>query len=452
MYQRFVKHASFPLIAARQGLPGLCRQIRFLGESQFWPLERLQEFQLAKLRRLLLHAEQNVLFYRKRFEDAGFDPRSLSDLDQLKKLPVLTKKDIRGNLSSLLAQNIPKNNLHKSETGGTSGVKMEFYRDNACLVNKEALRLRFDTWSGWEPGERMGLVWPATVDYVGHYTLKARIKNEMFERQVVLPAAVLDEEVMDVYSRELARKRITFIRAFPSPLYELARYFLKKNIHLHLKGVVTTGEPLYFHQREVIEKAFNCPVLDSYRCREVGPIAQQCREQRGLHVNAESLVVEIVPEGEGESGAIVVTDLENYGLPLIRYSMGDYGRWSGQQCSCGRGLPLVEEVSGRAGETFVTPEGKRIMAGSLVLYLVDEAPGMLGQVQVVQDRVDHLLIRMTPDPPPSDEIKAFHCSKVQELFGPKMSVSYEIVEQIPRSASGKYSFAICNVGKKANGQ
>ena len=170
----------------------------------------------------------------------------------------------------------------------------------------------------------------------------------------------------------------------------------------------------------------------------------------GMHVNAESLFVETtdsdvpssIEEGNGE---ITVTDLLNFGMPLIRYRMGDFGALSIENCPCGRGLPRLKNIAGRVSDVFYTPDHKKIAAGALVLYLVDEAPGPLGQVQIVQDRIDHLIIRTTRDPSPTEAIRQYQINKVRELFGQSMQVTFEEVQRIERQASGKYSFTICNI-------
>ena len=238
------------------------------------------------------------------------------------------------------------------------------------------------------------------------------------------------------------------IRAFTSPLCEIAKYTSDRGITIPLKGVVTTGEPLYSHQRRLLSRTFQCEVFDSYRSREAGPLAQECEEHDGMHVNAESLYLECVPPEESELfepglGEVVVTDLLNYGMPLIRYKIGDMGALSDASCSCGRGLPLIKKLRGRTTDIFYAPDGKRIAAGALVLYLVDEAPGLIGQVQIVQDRIDHLLIRMTPDPAPTTETKEYQVKTVKRLFGKNMKVSFEFVDEIQKEKSGKYQFTKC---------
>ena len=449
LYSWFVKNISFPVIARRDRLPSLMKYLKKLEESQYWSQERILEYQLKRIKALLIHAYKNTDYYKKKFNDVGFKPETFKDFSEIKKIPTLSKNEIRENLKSLIARNYKSEDLHSADTGGTTGVKMKFYRDNACLAAKEAALYRFEKWTGWDFGERMGLVWTAQQDYVGHWTRKAKIKNELFGRQVVFPAAIIDEESISNYVNQLIAKKPTMIRAFTSPIYEVARYIRDKEIeNIKLKGVITTGEPLYGHQRKTISEAFNCDVFDSYRSREAGALAQECKLHNGMHINAESLYVETVPPEDPQRfeegiGEIVVTDLLNYGMPLIRYKMGDMGYLCDKACSCGRGLPLLKNIAGRTSDIFYTPDKKRVTAGSLVLYLVDEAPGLIGQAQIVQDKLDHLIIRMTNNPPPKREIKEYQRKVVKRLFGEKMKVSFETVTEIPIEKSGKYLFTKC---------
>lgn len=447
----FIKHVSCPAIFRRDGLKHFFPVLDGLEKSQYWTRDQLQDFQLGRLRKILVHAYTNTRFYRKRFDDVGFDPSAFKDFSEMERLPVLTKHQIRENLRYLVAKNYREDELHSAETGGSTGVKMRFFRDNACLSPKEAALYRFEKWAGWDFGERVGIVWTAQQDYVGHWTLKSKIKNALSLKQVVFPAAIMDQESIESYVRLLQARKPTMIRAFTSPICEVASFIRDKGIeNISLRGVITTGEPLYEHQRKVISEAFHCEVFNSYRTREAGPIAQECEMHSGLHINAESLYLEsLKPEHskqfEAELGEIVVTDLLNYGMPLIRYKIGDVGTFSYDQCACGRGLPLLKNLAGRTVDMLYAPDRKRITAGSLVLYLLDEAPGLLGQVQIIQDKLDHLTIKMTADPPPTQEIMEYQKNTVRRLFGDQMKTSFEIVQEIPVEASGKYRFTINNI-------
>lgn len=427
-----------------------------LDQSQFWVADKIKDYQNKRLKKLLIHAYDTTEYYRRIFDEYKFNPRKYDNPGNLKKLPLLSKDDIRTHIDGMVSNKFSPDELHSSETGGTTGVKMKFYRDNYCLNAKEAGLYRFEKWTGWNIGERMGLIWPAQQDYVGHWTWKSRLKNELFNRQVVFPAAVLDKKAISDFIFQLQSRKPSMIRAFTSPMHEVAKYIIQHQPKVpQLKGIITTGEPLYTNQKDDISRAFGCKVLDSYRSREAGPIAQECNVQDGLHINAECVFIEIIPCEEMHScsadiGEIVITDLLNYGMPLIRYRMGDLGQLNLTQCKCGRGLPRIQNIQGRTADLFYSPEDKRIAAGALVLYLVDEAPGDIGQVQIIQDRIDHIIIRMTKDPQPSSGLMEYQKKTVKRLFGNQMEVSFDLVEQIPRESSGKYRFTKCLIENSDN--
>ena len=446
VYTGFVKHISYPFFSWYAGQKGLLKSLQRLERSQFDKPGQIFERQIDQLRLLLKHAYRTTPFYRRRFDECGFNPDLFSHADQLLKIPILTKNEIRDDLADMISSRFTPNEIHFSETGGTTGVKMKFCRDNSCLSIKEAALLRFELWSGWCIGEPLGIVWPAQQDYVGHWTWKAKLKNALYQRQVVFPAAVLDENAIRGYLHQVFRQKPTLIRAFTSPIFEIAKVILEQSIQIPpIKGIITTGEPLYEHQRAVIEKAFGCKMFDSYRSREAGPIAQECEAHEGLHINAENLFIESIPLKGAYCnkecvGEIIVTDLRNFGMPLIRYNMGDIGVMSQKECSCGRGLPLLSGLRGRSASNFITPGGKIVAAGALVLYLVDEAPGPLGQVQIIQERLDILIIRMTKNPLPSEKVLKYQEMTVKRLFGSQMKLKFEFVEKIDREPSGKYLF------------
>jgi len=345
----------------------------------------------------------------------------------------------------MLAGNISQADRHSSDSGGTTGVRMTFHRDNASLAPKYAATFRQERWTGWNLGERVGLVWPARQDYVGAWTLKARLRNALSHRYLTLPAALLSEMEIQSYCNRLQKFQPTKIRAFPYALMPVVEYLLEhKEYTIRPKGIIVTGEPLYEHQRKMMEEAFACPVFDSYGSRETGLIAQECEEHKGMHLNFESLVVEYIgenglPVADGETGELIITDLFNYGMPLVRYSLGDMGVPLNEPCPCGRGLPMMSGVQGRVVDHVVLAGGRRVSPSSLVLYLVDNGPPV-GQVQVIQDKIDHLIIKMTNDPTPDERVFDYYRQTVHELLGDDMQLTFEVVKEIPREKSGKYRF------------
>jgi phenylacetate-CoA ligase len=235
------------------------------------------------------------------------------------------------------------------------------------------------------------------------------------------------------------------LRCFPYSLNLVAKYILANHLDcLTVKGIITTGELLYDHQRNCLEKAFSCKVFNSYGSRETGLIAQECNQHDGLHMNMESLFIEFLdssgaPVREGELGQIVVTDLLNFGMPLIRYQIDDFGTFSTRTCRCGRSLPLMEDIRGRVVDEIIVPDGRKVSASTLVLYLVDNGPPV-GQVQIVQEELDHFRILLTKDPLPDERVFTYYESTAKRLLGDSVRISFDLVDGIPKEPSGKYRF------------
>ncbi len=185
----------------------------------------------------------------------------MTDLQELHKLPQLTKDDLVGHADELLAINFTENELHRSATGGSTGRHTPFFRDNACRSRKLANQYRHMCWAGWRPGQRVSLYWPALQD-VGHsQTLKQWIKETWITRQQMLYAGQLDEEILAKHAASMSRFRPALIRAFPNPLSILARYLQDNGIKIRPRGIITVGEPLLPGQRSVIRRSLRLPCI-----------------------------------------------------------------------------------------------------------------------------------------------------------------------------------------------
>jgi phenylacetate-CoA ligase len=216
----------------------------------------------------------------------------------------------------------------------------------------------------------------------------------------------------------------------------------------HLQGVVTTGEPLYPHQRDIIEKGFGTKVFNLYASREFGTTAAECSAHQDLHIAADSILIETTEEDKqlapGQFGKILITDLHNYAMPMIRYEIGDYGQLSEDNCPCGLPYPLIKNVVGRISDVFVTADQGEINTHSLILHLIDEGP-KVGQVQLVQKSIREILVRLTDNPYPDDSVKDFYVKSLKKLVAGLEVVNFEVVKKLENEKSGKYRFAICEV-------
>ena len=266
----------------------------------------------------------------------------------------------------------------------------------------------------------------------------------------MLYAGHLDEPTLAEHARRLRAFAPVLIRAFPNPLSILAKYVKETGgPPIRPRGIITVGEPLLDSQRTLFEEVFGCPVFNCYVSRECGNMAAECELHHGLHINAESLMIEFVRDGRpvppGEPGQILITDLENYGMPFIRYQIEDLGSPMPALCPCGRALPLMAMQAGRVSDFVVSPlDGSFVSGAALCHHLIALGPEV-GRVQLVQESIDELTIRLVPGRAEiTGELDHFR-QVIQQVFQGQMHVRFDLVDTIDREKSGKYRFCISKV-------
>jgi len=340
--------------------------------------------------------------------------------------------------------------LKQSSSGGTTGVWIKLFYSRDSLPIKQAATYRSEKWTGWDIGQKIGMIWPALQDYDETQKLRSNIKNALYQRRVFLPAATLGEKIMGGYVERLQREKPKLIKGFAHPVHLIADFILRNNIALGFTcNSITTGEPLYPHQRQAIENAFRGKVFDSYGAREVSLIGQECEMHNGYHINMECAFIEFVNDehrqvAPGELGDIIVTDLVNRGMPFIRYRINDKGTPIERTCACGRGLEMFGSIVGRDGDVLRRIDGGVVPPSTFLAYFMSEGP-QVGKFQVIQDQIDHLLIKITDDPLPDERHFSFYRKTIKELFGDSVQVDFRIVKDIPNEKSGKYRFSKCQI-------
>ncbi len=438
------RHLVQPLMAWRSGSRHL-RHLRLLQERQWNPPETIQAQQCEAVRRLFFHAYDTVPYYRSLFITHGWHPSDFRSLEDLQHLPVLTKADIRANAAALRSSAFDANAVTLKTTSGSTGVPLEIAVNRDSMEWKRACTIRSDEWSGWKLGRRVAKVW-GNPEY-RKQGIKGRVRNFLVDRARYLDTIGLDEKRMRAFADSLRRKQPSLLFGHAHSLYLFACYVKKhRPSAIRPDGIISTAMLLHDWQRAVIEEAFNCPVTNRYGCEEVSLIACECEQHRGLHLNADAHYAELLddrPGTEGE-GSLVVTDLTNYAMPLIRYKVGDVVVKSDRRCSCGRGLPLIERVEGREADYVLTPGGKLISGISLTENFALHIRGA-AQVQIVQESERFLRLRMVPAADFGPESNWQIEELVREMFGSEMNYDVELLESIPQEPSGKYRFCISKV-------
>jgi phenylacetate-CoA ligase len=434
------RHLVLPLVALKRGSRHL-HHLRLLERTQFDPPEVVRIRQLGMLRAALQHAHDTVPYYRRAWSAAGVHPSDVKTLDDLRHLPVVTKADIRSAGDELLSTRYDGSKLRVKKTSGSTGVPLVIRIDEPAVQWKYACTLRADQWSGYRLGQRVAKVW-GNPEY-RHFGLRGRVTNRLVDRAVYLDTIHLTPERIREFTAVVRRHRPGLLFGHAHSLYLLACQLKKAGVwDVRPNGILSTAMPLYDWQRAVIEEVFGVPATNRYGCEEVSLIACECEKHRGLHVAAESVLTEVEPDGK-----LLVTDLTNRAMPLIRYRVGDVVVASDRDCGCGRGLPLLERVEGRDADYVVTPAGGLISGISLTENFALHIAGA-AQVQIVQEAVTFLRIRMVTDEGFTDASRRQIEGLVRETFGPAMRYEVELVDLIPQEPGGKYRFCISKVAEE----
>jgi phenylacetate-CoA ligase len=445
-HARLIRTVLGPAWARWEGSPYL-RDAEHLRKTQYDSSEVIRARQWRAVQEIVQHAYATVPFYRRRLEAAGVRADEGCTVEDYHRLPILSKADIRSHATELLSAEVEAAQRRRKRTSGSTGVSLEIWVDEASMQWKRACTLRSDEWSGWRFGESVARVW-GNPDYLQR-GWRGRLRNALLDRGTYLDTLRMDDTALQRFAHRLQRKPASLLFGHAHSVYLFAEYVRKYGVQgIRPRGIITTAMVLHGWQRQVIEEVFHCPVTNRYGCEEVSLIACECEQHQGLHVNADGVYVEIVRDGRparaGEPGSVIVTDLTNRAMPLLRYQVGDVAVWSDRVCPCGRGLPLLERLEGREADYVVTPDGQLISGISLTENFALMVPG-IAQLQIVQESIDKLQLRVVRGPefgPPS--LKRIQ-QLVQELFGGQVRHECEYVSRIPQEPSGKYRFCISKV-------
>lgn len=424
------------------------KELRRLEKTQWLTESQLRDAQWEKLIKIVRYAHAYSPYYRKRFVERSIDVAQIVSQEQFRNLPVLTKEDIQNRADQMICDGYAKGKLVSAKTGGSTGKALKLYFDKQCEEMRNAAAIRSDRWAGWELGMKRAGIWgnPPVAD-----TIKKKIRDGLHDRMIFLDTMNMNPETILQFVNSCRRYQPRVIYGHSHSIYMLAKYLEDRGIiDLRPVGVISTSMMLLPHEREVIEKVFLCRVTNRYGCEEVGLIACECEEHNGMHLNADHLYVEFIredgmPARPGEEGKIVVTDLLNQGMPLIRYRVEDVGVPSNRRCPCGRGLPLMERVSGRVADFLKKKDGSQVAGVSLVERTVTAIKG-IGQMQIVQEKIDHLVLNVVR----MDEYNAVSeralLSEFASVFGKEVTIHLNYMDNIRQEPSGKYRFSICKIG------
>jgi phenylacetate-CoA ligase len=441
MFTPFVRYALYPLHERLQGR----RTFDFLRETektQWMSAQEIADYQWDKLRKLVAHAGRTVPFYQKIFSEIGLDPERFT-LEDFKRIPVMEKELFKQHEADILARGY-KDKLVRLRTGSSTGTPLWFYSSTHTQAYQNAVKLRCRKWWGIEPGDMMFEFWASPIE-LSKGALVHIAKDRHLMNHYLLSALNMTDETMAAYVALMNRKKPSVIVGYPSALHLLAQHLQETGTRLRFspKGIIVTAEMLLPAQREAIQAAFGAPVINEYGARDGGLLAYECPEG-SMHVVAENVFLEVdpatTPDEEPSRGDVLVTNLESFAYPFIRYRLGDQVTLSDKTCPCGRGLPCLERIEGRKTDWLVDSTGKKIH-GLVVAHTIAKVQG-IKQFQIVQKTPTEVLVRIVKNGFYRDTDDAWVVDSLSKYFTGPIRIDLLPVDQIEASASGKHRFII----------
>lgn len=410
-----------------EGVAGLLKQTR---EFQWKSPADIADYQLEKAITIASRAKLHSAFYRQHYRNV--DLGRIKSLADFSRLPGVSKNDLVEQGPNFITDY--KSRCETKTTGGSTGHPVRVVKNAEALGMERAVTWRGYEWAGITVGDPQGRFWGVP------HTRKGRMKaalTDFIANRKRLSAFDLDDESLLGYYRQLRRFKPAYLYGYVSVMEALARFIRDQKLPAlsGLTSIVTTAEILYPQSRQLIESVFGVKVYNEYGCGEVGSVAHEC-EQGRLHIMADNLLLEIDGDGDGE---ILLTDFFNYKTPLVRYRVGDFGRLSPEPCACGRGLPVLADVYGRAYDLLRLDNGRAIHPEALIYVLEDfksESNAVL-QFQAIQRSHKKVDILVVPNDGWNDGIAARLKERMRTKLSAGIDYSIHVVAEIAREKSGK---------------
>ena len=440
-------HKSLFILAHTLKNKNFMKQYNFVKKNEYESYENLRKYQEEKLRRIIQFSFDNVPYYHKLFKNLNIKPEDIQSIEDLQKLPILTKEIIRNNQSNFVPLNLKEQKYDNRSTAGSTGNPLTYRNSNDDKSLGFAILYANWGFAGYELGDKVAVIAgssliPSTGSKLAD-TVKAFIMNTKN-----FSAFDLTENYLDNIVIALNEFNPKFLSGYASSLYLFAKHIKDKNLKINLstKGVFTTAEVLFDSQRELIEDVFNCAVFDQYGLNDGGISAYECEKHTGLHVDMIRSITEVADEEgtqleAGKEGQILATSLHNYAMPFIRYDTGDLGILSGERCDCGRDTPLLEKIIGRVSDFIYTPDGTKIH-GEFFSHIFWEF-SWVKQFQIIQNRVDEVIVKIVPDS--KDKINESDLDRLKKIIFNRtgdMNIIIEMVDEIETTKAGKWKFIV----------
>lgn len=425
-----------PLWATMTGSP----YVRYLGQlrQEQWDSSAKHESRtLHRLRQMLQAAYDTTDYYRRVFDREHFRPADVNSLSDIKRLPVMTKAEIHQYGQEMISRKHDRRRLIKNSTGGSTGTPVTIYTTPHREVLQAATTALNYEWAGLRLGDRLAMLWGSPIEQTTYAGWKSRLQNAMLGR-LFLPTFTLSDSILGEYVQAINRFQPKVLLGYTSSLRALADFLERSQAHLpSVKSVISGAETLFADDRARFERTFRAVVFNRYGGRDSGAVAAECPEAHTMHLNTNIVLTEVV------DGRIIVTDLWNEGMPIIRYDTGDIGVMDLNPCRCGRGTPSLKNIQGRINDLLFLPNGQ-LVPGEFFPHLFKDAKSV-ASYQIIQPAIDTLEMNIVPQAGGlRDQDRDYLETHIRKIFT-TAKIKTTIVTAIPRLPSGKHRFTITHV-------
>lgn len=421
------------------------RELRSLLKSQHYPTEELYELQWTMFKNIVSYSYQNVPYYRKTFDRLKLKPSDINTREDMPKIPILTRDTALRNLSELMSETYT-GRCFEYGSSGITGEPIVIKHSMDSMASFHAAKYRGHSWHGLSIGDREGRIWGLPFDRKRRVYEKLK---DLLMNRVRLSPFHLSEKNMRVFYNRCNLSNVKYLYGYSAAIYKFAQFLHEQGLDgkgLNLAAVIYTAEMLYDFQHTLIKKVFGCPVVSEYGSGEVGIIAFECPRGR-MHVFLENVLVEFLKDGqpvsEGGPGAVIVTGLRDYAMPLIRYQLGDVATPSKEKCGCDIQLPLLEKIGGRSNDMVYTTRGEPLHS-ELFAYInrtLMERGTPLKEFKVVQRSLKDFYVMILKDGR-NENATAFLEEILLRHVGREARINIEYVDEIPPEKSGKRRYFV----------
>ena len=414
---------------------------RLLKESQSWSRPRLEEYRDGKLRDLIAHCYDRVPYYRKVMDDRGLKPSDITSAKELYKLPVLTKDIVRRRAAELLAKDVGRMATSWTMTGGTTGEPMRICKNQECAAWSGMCYERGLSWAGKGVNEPVVQLFGGSLGFESS-TFTSRM-GKLLARDLYIPAFEMNAATIGDFIERIERSRCRFVIGYASAIYRLAVLAKESNRKLEFAAVFPTAELMLPDWEEVISETFQCAVLPYYGCGEVNSLGFSAPGRDDYLIPEEHALIEILKADDDHdlsgSGQFLVTDLDNYAMPVLRYANGDAGKIGPPDGAAP--FARIERLDGRYNSLLMTDRGELIsgVIGTHIFRLTSS----IKTYRIFQEEPLRIVVKVVPK---SGAISLGDESLLRHLFtkylGERMRIEIQEANELPPPPSGKSVFVV----------